>query len=275
MTAWVDVVRGSVREVHSYALLLTGRDADAAQGLVRTGYATLAEAYRLSTEVDAPARAVRRVVRRRWIEHLAGVEPQRRAHNGGSRLLADLPAHVRTIVVLKAIDGMPSERVARETGVEMVDVDRLYEQSLTWLGVDATAAADTGREWIRAHVGEIADPPPALVEQLVTDFQPASERPQDTSMIATYAVGVGELDATPPRGRTSFLADPTGDAVQVDPEEGDSAAGGDSSGAAADVKPDAAPEPQEGPTVVGDPVSTGDDSGETRRRGLRRLLALR
>lgn len=276
MTAWVDVVRGSVREVHSYALLLTGRDAEAAQGLVRTGYATLAEAYRLHTEVDAPARAVRRVVRRRWIEHLAGVAPQRKAHNGGSRLLADLPAHVRTIVVLKAIDGMPSERVARETGVEMVDIDRLYEQSLTWLGVDAVGVADAGREWIRAHVGEILDPPPSLVEQLVTEFQPASERPDRSSLVATYAVGVGELDATPPRGRTSFLADPTADVVGVDADDGDNAAGEASGGAATDVDPEAEPEVQQAPTATSEPPSTADDSGETRRRrGLRRLLALR
>ena len=247
-------------------MLLAGRDTDAADGLVRTGYATLAEAHRLNADVDSPGRAVRRVVRRRWIEHLAGVAPQRKAHNGGSRLLADLPAHVRTIVVLKAIDGMPSDRVARETGVAVADVDRLYEQSLAWLGVEGDVAADPGREWVRAHVGEILDPPPSLVEQLVTEFQPAAERPKETSMIATYAVGVGELDATPPRGRTSFLVDPTAEVVRVDEEPSDEEPSDAASSDAADTEPALAPHSE----------PNGDDSGETRRRrGLRRLLALR
>lgn len=268
MTAWVDVVRGSVREVHGYAVLLAGRDTDAAEGLVRTGFATLAEAHRLNADVDSPGRAVRRVVRRRWIEHLAGVAPDRKAHAGDARLLADLPAHVRTILVLKVIDGMPSDRVARETGVSVVDVDRLYEQSLTWLGVDAAAVAVSGREWIRAHVEEILDPSPSLVEQLVTEFQPASERPKEASLIATYAVGVGELDATPPRGRDSFLVDPTADVVRSDEDDrtgGDLDSGDDlASGEQADATADGAAE------------STADDSGEPRRRrGLRRLLALR
>jgi hypothetical protein len=84
-------------------------------------------------------------------------------------------------------------------------------------------------------------------------------------------VGVGELDATPPRGRTSFLADPTGDAVQVDPEEGDSAAGGEPAG---DGESAGEPAAAEDPAATDEAVR--DDSGETRRRrGLRRLLALR
>jgi DNA-directed RNA polymerase specialized sigma24 family protein len=245
-----------VREVHSYACLLAGRDPEAAAGLVRTGYATLAEAFRQGTEVDSPGHAVRRVVRRRWIEHLADVPPERKAQAGDTRLLADLPAHVRTIVVLKAVNGMPSERVARETGVSAADVDRIYEQARTWLGAQT---ADTDKEWLGAHVGEILDPPPSLVEQLVTEFQPASERSGRPSLAATFAVGVGELDATPPKGRDAYLVDPTADVVRTDLE-----------GDAADSTPEAADEP-----VVDEPAV--DDSGETRRRkrGLRRLLASR
>ena len=259
--------------MHSYALLLAGRDADAAAGLVRTGYATLAEAQRQGTEVDSVGRAVRRVVRRRWIEHLADVAPERKAHAGDTRLLADLPAHVRTIVVFKAIDGMPSERVARETGVSVADVDRIYDQARTWLGVASREeGADSGREWVRAHVGEILDPPPSLVEQLVTEFQPAAERPGRPSLVATYAVGVGELDATPPKGRDAYLVDPTADVVRVEGE-------GEGEGDVAAVDATAGDSP-ESDVVAGDPVAgdvvASDDSGETRRRrGLRRLLALR
>jgi len=262
VTAWVDVVRGSVREVHSYACLLAGRDTEAAAGLVRTGYATLAEAFRNGAEVDSPGHAVRRVVRRRWIEHLADVAPQRKAQAGDTRVLSDLPAHVRTIVVLKAINGMPSERVARETGVAVADVDRIYEQARTWLGAQT---ADTDKEWLRAHVGDILDPPPSLVEQLVTEFQPVSERPGRSSLVATFAVGVGELDATPPRGRDAYLVDPTADVVRTDVQ-------GDAAQSNADA-PDSTPEVADEP-VADEPVV--DDSGEVRRkRGLRRLLASR
>ncbi len=257
MAAWVDVVRGSVREVYSYASLLAGRDAEAAEGLVRTAYATLAEARRQGAEVDAVGKALRRVVRRRWVEHLAEVPPARKAQRGESRVLADLPAHVRTIVVLKAIDGMPSARVGRETGVPEADVDRLYEQARAWLGEQG---ADTEREWVRARIGDLPVVPPVLVEQLVTEFQPGAERADGSPVVATYAVGVGELDATPPRGRDSHAVDPSADVPRPDAQVAEGSADADE----ADADPGA-----EEPDV--EPAATGGHEVR-RRRGLRRIL---
>lgn len=239
--------------MYSYASLLAGRDAEAAERLVRTAYATLAEARKQGEEVDAVGKALRRVVRRRWIAHLADVPPERKAQAGASRVLADLPAHVRTIVVLKAIDGMPSERVGRETGVSVADVDRLYEQARAWLGEQG---ADTDREWMRAHLGELPVVPPVLVEQLVTEFQPGAERVDGSPVAATYAVGVGELDATPPRGRDSHAVDPSQDVPRPD---ADPVAEGD------DVADPGADE------LDGEPAPTGSHEAR-RRRGLRRIL---
>ncbi len=205
---WVDLVRGSIRETHGYASLLTGRDEAAAESLVRQAYATLAEARRQGVEVDTVGKALRRVVRKRWIAHLADVPPDRKAHSGESRVLADLPAHVRTIVVLRTIDGMAPERVSRETGVSVADVDRLYEQARGWLGEQG---ADPGREWVHAHLGALADVPPALVEALVTEF--GSPRTAESPRVMAYSVGVGELDATPPRGRVVEAMDPTSESA--------------------------------------------------------------
>lgn len=203
--AWVDLVRGSVREAHGYATVLTGRDTEAAESLVRAAYATLAEARRQGIEVETPGRALRRVVRRRWIQHLAEVPQDRKAHADGFRLLADLPAHVRTIVVLRAVEGMSAERVARETGITVADVDRLYTQALAWLGETGDGA---DREWLRPHLGERAEVPPALLEHLITEFQAATTGSRPAQAVASYAVGVGELDATPPRGETSPRNEP-------------------------------------------------------------------
>lgn len=243
--------------MYSYASLLAGRDAEAAERLVRTAYATLAEARTQGEEVDAVGKALRRVVRRRWIAHLAEVPPERKAQPGESRVLADLPAHVRTIVVLKAIDGMPSERVGRETGVPQADVDRLYEQARSWLGEQG---ADTDREWLRNRLGGLPVVPPVLVEQLVTEFQPGAERADGSPVAATYAVGVGELDATPPRGRDSHPVDPSQDAPRPAAEPvADPVAVGDE---VADPGTD---------ELDGGPAPTGGHEAR-RRRGLRRIL---
>lgn len=204
--SWVDLVRSSIRETHGYASLLTGRDDEAAVSLVHQAYATLAEARRQGIEVDAVGKSLRRVVRRRWIKHLADVPPDGKAHSGESRVLADLPMHVRTIVVLRTIDGMPSERVARETGVSAADVDRLYEQARTWLGEQGE---DMSREWVHSHLGGLPEVPPNLVQSLVTEFGPT--RADEPPRTASYSVGVGELDATPPRGRVVQQMDPTAD----------------------------------------------------------------
>ncbi len=207
MPSWVDLVRSSIRETHGYASLLTGRDEDAAVSLVHQAYATLAEARRQGIEVDAVGKSLRRVVRRRWIKHLAEVPPDGKVtHGGDSRVLADLPMHVRTIVVFRTIDGMSSERVARETGVSAADVDRLYEQARTWLGEQGE---DMSREWVHSHLGGLPEVPPTLVQSLVTEFGPT--RADEPPRAASYAVGVGELDATPPRGRVVQQMDPTAD----------------------------------------------------------------
>lgn len=220
--AWVDLVRGSVRETHGYASVLTGRDTDAAESLVRAAYATLAEARRQGIEVEAVGRSLRRVVRRRWIEHLAGQPQDRKAHANGFRLLADLPAHVRTIVVLRAIDGMSSARVAREAGISEADVDRLYTQALAWLGETGDGA---DREWLRPHLGQRAEVPPTLLEQLVTEFQVATTGSRPALAVASYAVGVGELDATPPRGEASPHTEPAGASDEPEDESAEPAVG--------------------------------------------------
>lgn len=185
--SWPDEVRESVGEVFAYASVLTGGDAGAAEPLVSAAYRALWRARGRGAQVPAGAGPLRDAVRRRWIRQLADLAPAQRPAEDAARTFANLPAHVRTIAVMRVVDGLSADRVAQETGVSEADVERLVGRARRWLG--ATGDADD-REWLRGAVGRPLRPSTEFVAALISLGQapPVAQAEESAAVDAGFVV---------------------------------------------------------------------------------------
>jgi RNA polymerase sigma factor (sigma-70 family) len=139
--------RATVGDVYGYAGLLTGPDRAAAEDIVHDVYtALLARAQRGDAGVIGFG-YLRRSVRNRWIDRLRAEQREQRrlaAQPQGPlhvpavdavddmpvRLLAELPARERVVMVLRYVDQMPVDRIAEALGTTQRAVESVISRAL-------------------------------------------------------------------------------------------------------------------------------------------------
>lgn len=146
--------RSTVRDVYGYAGLLTGPDRTAAEDIVHDVFTGLLDRAQRGEVTLVGYGYLRRAVRHRWIDRWRAQrrEEMRLAAHGPSatvapehelpddlpvRLLAELPARERTVIVLRYVDQMPVAKVAEVLGTTERAVESLVGRALQRLRREA------------------------------------------------------------------------------------------------------------------------------------------
>jgi DNA-directed RNA polymerase specialized sigma24 family protein len=127
--------RATVRELCAYAGLLAGPDRAAAEQIVRRVYAELAARAQRGDTRSAGFGVLRRAVRHEWLTHLR--DPSRVVDQQPAvrvRMLAELPAGERTVVVVRLVDEMSVAQTSEVIGVTDRVVETLFARGLARLG---------------------------------------------------------------------------------------------------------------------------------------------
>ncbi len=159
-------VRGTMREVYGYVGLLVGRDREAAERITSDVYRSLFRVAQSGRIESVTLGALRSAGRELWIDQnriavlaqaSAGGESERAA------TLDDLIEVERAVIVFCHVNRMPTERVARELGIEESRVRAIESRAITRLrGHD-----DGGGKWLRAFYGESVVPVAGLADRII------------------------------------------------------------------------------------------------------------